>query len=285
MTMHGSQLTPGEYAARRQLERRRQTAVLAGAMILSVLLHVVTLLTVSFKAYASPDRVVRLPPRIVQLVPEMQAYDLITVSTDAPPIEAQILERQILRETELPTLRVPAAEVPRTAAPSERISASILDRLRYRMGSAPDVWRPPPAAAPGELVPAERVAERIATTLDQFTDSVAAAASARARALDWTKEDASGGRWGVSPGQIHLGDVTLPLPLAFSAPAGRREEFANRMRSWSEIQDQASRVEAREVFDDRVKAIRERMDRERRARLAADSAKAAATRRASTGGR
>ena len=58
----------------------------------------------------------------------------------------------------------------------------------------------------------------------------------------------------------------------FRPPPGRREDLASRMRNWSEIQDQAARVEGREVFDDRVKAIRERMDRERRERLAADSA-------------
>ncbi|MGH7463344.1 MAG: hypothetical protein ACREMA_20235, partial [Longimicrobiales bacterium] len=70
-------------------------------------------------------------------------------------------------------------------------------------------------------------------------------------------------RWGVSPGKLHLGGITLPLPLAFNTPPGRRDEVNSQLRNWSEIQAQATRGEIKESFEDRVKEIRKRKDRER----------------------
>jgi hypothetical protein len=69
---------------------------------------------------------------------------------------------------------------------------------------------------------------------------------------------------------VHLGSITIPSPVQFAPPPGRREEYATRMRQWSEAQDQAARAQVRGSFDDRVKAIRERKDAER------DSVRAAA---------
>jgi hypothetical protein len=153
------------------------------------------------------------------------------------------------------------------AAPDPVDPTSVRDRLRYRL-NAPQVWRPPSAEiAVDEPSPQAIVAQRIASQLGEFNDSVAAEAAAAARALDWTTTDADGNRWGVSPGAIHLGGITIPIGnTAFAVAAGRREEFAGRVRSWNEIQDQAVREEARGEFKDRVKAIEARMNRERAAR-------------------
>jgi hypothetical protein len=132
------------------------------------------------------------------------------------------------------------------------------------------VWLPPSEDILIVRTPEEVVAQRIDALLGEYNDSVAAEAAAQARAMDWTVKGEDGKRWGVSPGAIHLGSVTIPVgDTHFAVAAGRREEFAGRVRTWNEIQDQAVREEARGTFKDRVKAIEERMDRERAARGAA----------------
>jgi hypothetical protein len=109
----------------------------------------------------------------------------------------------------------------------------------------------------------ESVRERVAGTLKTYNDSVAAALAAAERATDWTVKDKDGKRWGVSPGKLHLGDITIPLPVAFATPPGRRDEVAARNRSYNEIEQQAMRAQLKDSFEDRVKAIRERKERER----------------------
>ncbi|CAN5822868.1 hypothetical protein BH23GEM6_BH23GEM6_26650 [soil metagenome] len=44
------------------------------------------------------------------------------------------------------------------------------------------------------------------------------------RSTDRTRTDASGRRWGASPGKIHLGGVTLPAPT-LTPPPGQRDEI------------------------------------------------------------
>ena len=109
----------------------------------------------------------------------------------------------------------------------------------------------------------ETVRERVAGTLRAYNDSVAAALAAAENATDWTVKDKDGKRWGVSPGKLHLGGVTLPLPVAFATPPGRRDEVAARNRSYTEIEQQATRMQLKDSFEERVKAIRDRKERER----------------------
>ncbi|MGH7468424.1 MAG: hypothetical protein ACRENP_10615 [Longimicrobiales bacterium] len=109
-----------------------------------------------------------------------------------------------------------------------------------------------------------RMAERVRA----LNDSVAAERLAAERSTDWTVMDKDGKRWGVSPGKLHLGDVTLPLPLAFATPPGRRDEANARVRDWNEIEAGSSRAQIKDNFNDRVKEIRKRKDRERAAKIA-----------------
>jgi len=107
---------------------------------------------------------------------------------------------------------------------------SAADRLR-RGYADPQLVRPVDRLPPEELTEGEWLRLRLADRLGIYNDSAAAEAAAKLRATDWTVKDKNGGRWGVSPGQIHLGDVTLPLPFGFSPPPGRREEIAGRVHS------------------------------------------------------
>ncbi len=136
------------------------------------------------------------------------------------------------------------------------------ERLRPRMGD-PRLWTRPGAPAAPEPSDMERVRTRIADRLGEWNDSVAAEAGRAARARDWTVEDGNGGKWGISPGKIHLGPLTLPLPVNLTPPPGQREAAAERARRDGEIRDQEARSRADDSFRDRVKAIRERKARER----------------------
>jgi len=249
-------------------EGRSERGVFWPALLLSVLVHAVVLFGITYRVHLDP----RLPSapvsRIIHVAPAMQAYDIVEVIGDAPPIEVQVMARAPLRPQPVrpSTPAAPAAEAAERAAAERTDPRSVRDRLRYHLNT-PQLWRPPSETIVTELTPQDIVQQRIAAQLGEFNDSVAAEAAAYARSMDWTVKDEEGGRWGVSPGAIHLGSITIPLADSYFAVApGRREEFVGRVRTWNELQDQAVREEARETFKDRVKAIEDRMDRERNAR-------------------
>lgn len=258
---------PGTPAVRR--EGRSDRRVFGPALLVSALVHAAVLFGLTYRVQVDP----RLPSvpasRIIHVAPAMQAYDIVEVAGDAPPIEVQVMARAPVRPQ---PVRPAAPDAPAPDAAGERAAAertdprSVRDRLRYHLNT-PQLWRPPSENIVTEPTPQEIVQQRIASQLGEYNDSVAAEAAAYARAMDWTVKDEDGGRWGVSPGAIHLGSITIPLADSYFAVApGRREEFAGRVRTWNELQDQAVREEARETFKDRVKAIEARMDRERNAR-------------------
>lgn len=270
-SMHEARERPRIHAERR--ERRADGGTLVLALLASALIHVFAFAALSFRIPTEP-RVSTAPiSEIVNVVPAMQAYDIVEVASDVAPIDVQIVERELLRPEPVRVTPPPGAAAADpddvAAAPEPADPTSVRDRLRYRL-NAPQVWRPPTAElAVDEPSPQDIVAQRIASQLGEFNDSVAAEAAAAERALDWTTKDADGNRWGVSPGAIHLGGITIPIGnTQFAVAAGRREEFAGRVRTWNEIQDQAVREEAKGEFKDRVKAIEERMNRERAARRA-----------------
>lgn len=108
-----------------------------------------------------------------------------------------------------------------------------------------------------ELILADRIAE--------WYDSLAAVAAAEDRLTDWTFRDGDGGRWGVADGKIYLGDVELPLPLAFGIPVGLRDQANYRMWEFGEIERQSQRYLIEQTWRERAAAIRARRDRERAA--------------------
>jgi hypothetical protein len=147
---------------------------------------------------------------------------------------------------------------PRTAA--ERI-------LRSGVRPVPDATSA--SALPMPVTPQEAAAARLANGYKAINDSIAAAIAAENGATDWTKTDSKGNKWGVTPGQLHLGSITLPMPFYFHAPPGRRDDAAKSARIFAESNAQAKRMEMEETFESRVKAMRKRKDAQR------DSARAA----------
>ncbi|HEX2165823.1 MAG TPA: hypothetical protein VHG09_01175 [Longimicrobiales bacterium] len=271
--MHHQTEQAGPPAVRR--ERRNTRGVHGLALLVSVLVHVVILLGFSFRLSTEPRRPSAPVSRIIHVAPAMQAYDIVEVAYDVAPIEVQVVERAPLRPLPIRPAAPPASEAPTGGAQAavEPIDPiPVRDRLRYRLNT-PQVWQPPSEEIYIEPSPQERVELRIASQLGEFNDSVAAEAAAAERANDWTIKDENGGRWGVSPGAIHLGSITIPLgDSRFAVAPGRREEFEGRVRTWNELQDQAVREEAKGEFKDRVRAIEERMNKAREARRSGSNA-------------
>ena len=101
-----------------------------------------------------------------------------------------------------------------------------------------------------------------------IADSMSVMAEAGRRATDWTYTDDQGRRWGISPGRIHLGGITIPLPFGFSAPPS----IEGARRAWQEgdVAAQAGRAAASATLKGRAREIRRRRNEER-ARERADT--------------
>ncbi len=114
-----------------------------------------------------------------------------------------------------------------------------------------------------DLSDEERAQLMIYGMMQDWNDSVAVAAALSDRATDWTYTDDDGRRWGLSPGRIHLGDFSVPLPFTFDTPPGIRDRV-NRDR-WiaDDIARGAASQAIRHTWAERAREIRRRMDEER----------------------
>jgi hypothetical protein len=253
---------PAEPPPPRPRPGRRVTGI---ALALSAALH---LLILGLRFGHEPAGTVPGTVQVVDIdaVPGMQVFDVVEVQTDVPTPQV------ILEPRTTAPVRPDVAQPPRIAAPADAAEAppaavagdplTVSERLAPRMGDPRLFSRAPDPLTP-ELEPLENVRARVYSALAAYNDSVSGAAAAAARALDWTVKDADGGRWGVSPGQLHLGSISLPLPFGFQVPPGRRDEYNERMRTFNETQQQASRATLEKSFQQRVDEIRARTDAKR----------------------
>jgi hypothetical protein len=238
----------------------RERRVLYVGLAVSVVLHGVVIGLAS--RWLEP--VERDPPRVVEprVVELERALRAVAISETGVPEDAapDVPEAPPPRPAERPApVAVPAEEEARPRArrtPAERLAPRIVE---------PGLWRPMVVLPRDPTI--RDVQDRVAQALEMLSDSLLAETERALRARDWTVEDAQGGRWGISPGKLHLGSVTVPLPIYF--PVDMEQEAQNRM--WLELDMQADRAEFLESFDQRVRAIRERRDRERSERRPANS--------------
>lgn len=234
--------------------------ILPVALAVSALLHLVILgalrFSVTFGVAPLSVRPVTAPAgiEVVQIVPVEDAGEAEQV---VPEQQEPLVPRAVpLIPTPLP---VPARPDPGAATV---VVPPIADRIRTR-DVDPRLWSEPEKALPPVPTDAEIARGRLYARLGAWNDSTSMAAEAAARATDWTATDANGNKWGVSPGKLHLGSLTLPLPISFQAPPGRRDELAGRVRTWNETEFQVGRSIVRDDFKAQVRAIRERKDAER----------------------
>ena len=241
----------------RERGRRYRRAVAIG-IIVSVVLHVLAVLASSVLIRRlEPGTVFVAPPRPIRLEPEGTQVVEYRVVENPPAEPAPAREPEPERTVESQP-SPPAAEAPAEPA------ASAAERLRPRVGD----WRlwvsPPLATRDVDRTRAEQMADlraRLAAAIQAGNDSLAAELVREAEAMDWTVGE-EGNKWGVSPGKLHLGPVTLPLPLLFQPHPATAREQADRAADWSAIQRQAGQAAIDETFEERVKAIRERKERQ-----------------------
>jgi hypothetical protein len=240
--------------------QRRGHRVIWFALAISAVVHLLVLLLIRFEAPRAPQSV---PIRAVTTRPiGMEVINIAPVPELAEPATVEP-ERAPVRELEQPRdepvrERAVAPEAPERRDPLPTVG----ERISPRLGD-PRLFAEPSPSLPATVDREALARERLLAKIGAYNDSSAADAEAARKATDWTVKDGNGGRWGVSPGKIHLGGLTLPLPVNLAPPPGRREELAERNRRWGEIEGQRAREEGRATFDERVKAIRERNDAKR----------------------
>jgi hypothetical protein len=138
-----------------------------------------------------------------------------------------------------------------------RSGETAADRLRPRVTDSP-VWELLPREF-SELTLAQREELALSGRLQEWYDSVQAAADAASAMTDWTFTDGDGGRWGIADGQLFLGDFAIPVPV-FAAPPGAARDAQSR---YSELARQGQTQVIQGTVRERMQAIRARRDAER----------------------
>lgn len=257
----GREARPGP-TYRRRLSSRRVVAVSIAA---SVLFHVLVVLIYSV---SSPDW------KFIAVVPVGQAPTMPVEGTrvvrivEFPPDEPLIdapeepdPEPEQEQETEQEAPTAPASESTTPAIEDVPAGVRASEALRVRSADL-RLWR---AAAPEahELTEEERMQLELAGRLEAWNDSVRALVSAERGLTDWTRTGENGERWGISPGKLHLGKLTLPLPFGFGTNGWMRERAARRAFEDADIRNGAAASFMADYWKERVEAIRRRRDRER----------------------
>lgn len=246
---------PGGWRRRRPSRRGNRRRLLV-ALAASALVHLLLIVLYPFFSGRYPARSLvpyQEPPRETGATQVIRIVEVSTPEAGDPddPVELEPSERPEI-DVEPPDfgedLRI--GRTPRYLTAVERLRLGPTDRR---------LWRPvdPALAAP---TPEQILNLEIAAAIETGNDSAAAAAERARRALDWTHTDEDGRRWGVSPGKIHLGDLTIPLPFGFGPPPdynGDRAEWAFRM---ADIQRAASTLAVLRSWEDRREAMKKRRD-------------------------
>lgn len=256
-------------------DRYRQT--LGWALAASALVHVVAILLY-------PHLFGRLPPAQNRGTPDAtrpptgtEIINLVEVAGEEARPETPPPERRPelqppptpteAREAE-PSRAPPVLSPPgvRPGAPGEEEGWTTAERLRPTPGD-PRLWAPLPEEIT-ELSPEQRMENLLYGRLQALNDSAAIEAERARRATDWTYTDGDGNKWGVSPGKLHLGPITIPLPFSFGMPPGASDDMHRRQSQDAEIRRAAGQGAVDETNEERAKAIRKRMDEERKKRKA-----------------
>ena len=247
-----------EQVVSRERNRRYKRAVSIG-VILSVLVHILG---------------VFVSPLVVRY---MELTDFVFVRPIAPTAQDDAMQVVVVRVTETQPVRPepepqpePEPEGPPIALPEPTWpTLTAAEHLRPRVGDW-RLWIIPPTR-PEDKTPAELSAElndRLFARLEAWEDSITAALASGD--MDWTVGE-EGNKWGVSPGKLHLGPVTLPLPLYLGPHPAVQRELGERTQEWYLIRGQQTQQAVDEEFERRVKEMRERAEQERAEKAKNDS--------------
>jgi hypothetical protein len=232
-----------------------------GAFAISVAIHVIAVLLYPVVVTnIRPGAPVFQPP--TNTSPPQGAVVLRLIEIDETPDPEQPDDPEEIEEVETPRADaeapiiegIPVGElVPPGPTAAQLLRPTLLNAL---------LWTDPPPEY-YELTLDQREELVLAGRIVEWYDSIALATAAEERFTDWTFRDSNGGRWGVSEGKLHLGDLTLPLPLTFGTPVGKRDETNRRLWEIEELSRQSQRFLIQQSWSERSAAIRARRDRER----------------------
>ena len=253
-----------------ELHGFRRDRVTPVALVVSAVLHGLAILMYPLLVGPPPPGAVAPLDRDRESPQGIEIIQVVEVASDVPavasPDELEETPEPAEPVVDLSIGDVSAVEI-EILGPLDLPRRGTAERLRPRVGD-PRLWTP----LPDELVAVsrERLAElRMIWAIEDLNDSATAMAAVAMAGRDWTYTDENGGKWGVSPGKLHLGGITIPLPFSFSAPYNSAR--AQRARDNAEIAAAAGAAAIQKSLDERAREIRERHDREREARAKPDT--------------
>lgn len=242
--------------------RARERRVLFVGLLVSAVIHVIGLGLAGSWLATEPEPVRAPEPMVAEPPRGLRAIEIAPPGQVRRPEEPESPEEPEESDDE-PEAQTPAvARVDaRRGQPADSLTAA--DRLAPRVVD-PRLWEPM-IILPLNPTLAD-VEARVGAAVELLSDSALAEAERALAARDWTVADDDGGRWGISPQKIHLGKLTLPLPIwiPLDVEADLEEQ------RWYGLERDLDRARILESFEERVKAIRERRDRERTERLNAE---------------
>lgn len=202
------------------------------------------------------------PPEGIEIVNLLESE---TAPAEVPPEPRQPTERQPVPTPERPPVVDPSEDEPPADASAVEAASSrtAAERLEPRIGDE-RLWVSLPEEITA-LTDEQQLENLLYARIIALQDSLAAL-GAVGPDLDWTHTDSDGNKWGISPGKLHLGPITIPMP-SFAAPMGGTSADLQR-RLWIEdqIRRAAGQLRNDETVEERARAIRERRDEERRRR-------------------
>ena len=283
--MNGAPGAPGVTRRRRERDRRQRRTFAAGFGA-SILLHLLFVLLAggvrvdSLRLTLPPVETVPAPDALV--VVEIASTELALSPEDprpepvppqeAPPPEPEPAPEEPEEEAEQAEERDPLPGVstlflpgrPVVGPEGERTTNASRLTLRFSDGR---LWFDPksPRLIGERLVRFARADSAVRAILRDWLDSMALDADLERRARDWTFER-DGERWGISPQGIHLGDITIPIPIGFAPTGPQRREFEQAIRDLTAIQLQDLRADGEVAAAEARARMRERSEEEVRRR-------------------
>jgi hypothetical protein len=255
--------------ARRRLQRDRgyRRAVLAGLGV-SVLVHAALALFLAADielprmAYDSPARPPVLPEGFEVVVVPEQTRPAPPPTT--PPEQPTPREREEEQEPEEDEPEEATGEPVPSEQPAEEEGEGLTnaEKLQPREGDG-RLWRDFWDEDRRKYLGSTRADSALRAILGEYFDSLRVSREAYDEARDWTFGEGED-RWGVSPDGIHLGDITIPIPVdQFLSPTGpRRRELERELRELRQIQRQETLRQVEETREERIEEMRERSRRQ-----------------------
>ena len=260
-----------ERRRRRGRDRGYRRAVRVGLGI-SVVLHLLLLFLVGrgLQVPAMDYEPVTLP--VAERAPGLRLVRVTAPDPASPPAarpdrrrpRPQPEDRPAEEPAEDEPAEEPAEEGPAGEPDAAESEVSNAERLRPREGD-PRLWKDfwDEDLQRRYLGGTARADSAIRAILGRYLDSLRLSEEELRRARDWTVSSGEE-RWGISPEGIHLGKITIPLPVdQLLAPTGpRRRELERELRELEEIQRQEALIDAEEIREARIEAMEERARRE-----------------------